>query len=78
MDKKLEVYQTTTDDGKKTYLIYRYWDNHNNNFEYQIYKLESNTKKVIREFGISENKLGRKSKLTTREMCDKLIEKINN
>ncbi len=70
---KLEVYQITSD--KNTYLIHRYFDDKNNNFEYQIYKLVQ-SKNVAREFGIKDNVAGRNSKLNAREMCDKLIEKI--
>ncbi len=73
---KLEIYHATTEKGV-TYLIHRYVDDANNNYEYQIYKLVQ-AKNVAREFGIKDTKAGRKEKLTTREMCDKLIEKINS
>jgi hypothetical protein len=73
---KLEIFQARTDKGE-TYLIHRYFDDSNNNYEYQIYKLVQ-AKKVAREFGIRDNKTGRKEKLTTREMCDKLIDKITS
>ena len=72
---KLEVYQISSD--KNTYLIHRYFDDKNNNFEYQIYKLVQ-SKGVAREFGIKDSIAGRNSKLNAREMCDKLIEKIKN
>lgn len=72
---KLEVYQISS--KKNTYLIYRYYDDKNNNFEYQTYKLVQ-SKSVAREFGIKDNISGRKSKLNAREMCDKLIENIKN
>ena len=73
---KLEIYQATTDKGN-TYLIHRYIDDGNNNHEYQIYKLVQ-AKNVAREFGIKDIKAGRKEKLTSREMCDKLIDKLNS
>lgn len=71
---KLEIFQETTQSGG-TYLIYRYFDDKNNNYEYQTYKLVQ-SKNVAREFGILDKIENRKSKLTTREMCDKLIEKF--
>jgi hypothetical protein len=72
---KLEIYQISSD--KNTYIINRYLDDKNNNYEYQIYKLVQG-KAVAREFGIKDFISGRKSKLNAREMCDKLIEKIKS
>lgn len=72
---KLEIYQISSD--KNTYLIHRYFDDKNNNYEYQIYKLVQ-SKGVAREFGIMDVMSGRKSKLNAREMCDKLLKKYFN
>lgn len=58
-----------------TYLVYRYMDDGNNNYEYQVYKLVK-SKEVARELGVSDLKDGRKTKLTTREMWDLAWEKI--
>ena len=69
---KLEVYQISS--KKNTYLIYRYKDDKNKNFEYQIYKLVKSIP-VAKEFGIKDNKPGRKTKLNAREMCNELIKK---
>ncbi len=55
---KLEIYQASTEEGN-TYLIHRYIDDANNNYEYQIYKLVQ-AKNVAREFGIKDIKPGRK------------------
>lgn len=72
---RLEVYQISSE--KNTYLVHRYFDDKNDNFEYQIYKLVQ-SKSVAREFGIKDLVPGRKSKLNAREMCDKLITKFKN
>lgn len=73
---KLEVFQETSEAGN-TYLIYRYFDDKNNNYEYQTYKLVQ-TKSVARDFGISDTQNGRKMPLNSREMCDRLIDEIEN
>jgi hypothetical protein len=72
---KLETYQISSKNN--TYIIYRYFDDKNNNYEYQTYKLVQ-SKSVAREFGIKDTISGRRSKLNAREMCDKLIQKIKN
>ena len=71
---KLEIFQRTSKTNN-TYMIYRYFDNKNNNYEYQIYKLVQ-SKPVAREFGVSETKSGRVTKLNSREMCDLMIEEF--
>ncbi len=73
---KMQVYQVVSK-SKSTFLVYRYFDKKNNNFAYQIYKLVK-SKSVAKEFGVSEFKEGRKTKLNTREMCDIMIENILN
>ena len=72
----MELYQVKSKTGK-TYIIFRFFDVHNNNFEYPIYKLVK-SKPVAREFDIPDKIEGRKSELNTREMCDKLIQKIKD
>jgi hypothetical protein len=73
---KLEVYQIESKSGK-TYIIYRYFDDKNNNYEYQTYQLVQ-SKTVARDLGISDTKEGRKSKLNAREMCNEIIKSIEN
>ena len=73
---KLEVYQIESESGK-TYLIYRYFDDKNNNYEYQTYQLVQ-SKTVARDLGISDTRAGRKSELNAREMCDEIIKNIEN
>lgn len=70
----MEVYQVKSGRGK-VYLIYRFFDNANNNYEYYIYKLVKSMP-VAREFDIPERIEGRESRLNTREMCDELIKRI--
>jgi hypothetical protein len=41
------------DKGGNNYLFYRYWDNHNNNYEYQVFQLVQ-AKNVARELGSPE------------------------
>lgn len=43
-------------------MIYRYWDNHSNNYEYQVYELKL-AKPIARLLGSPE--IG-----NTRQMCD--------
>ena len=57
------------------FLIYRYFDDKNQNYEYQTYKLVK-SKSVAREFGISDMESNRKTSLNTRDMCDKMIKSI--
>jgi hypothetical protein len=71
---KLEIFQETSLSGN-TYLIYRYFDDKNDDYEYQTYKLVQ-SKSVARDFGISDKIDGRKSTLNSREMCNLLIEEI--
>lgn len=71
---KLEIFQESTQSGN-TYLIYRYFDDKNNNYEYQTYKLVQ-SKSVARDFGISDTKDGRKNPFNSREMCDLIFEEI--
>jgi hypothetical protein len=73
---KLEIFQATSNTGN-TYLIHRDFDDKNNNYEYQTYKLVQ-SKSVARDFGISGTQDGRKNPLNSREMCNKLIEEIKN
>lgn len=71
---KLEIFQETSPTGN-TYLIYRSFDDKNNNYEYQTYKLVQ-SKSVARDFGISDTQENRKSSLNAREMCNLLIKEI--
>lgn len=73
---KLEVYQIESESGK-TYIIYRYFDDKNNNYEYQTYQLVQ-SKTAARDLGISDTREGRKSKLNAREMCDEIIKNLEN
>jgi len=50
------------DPNGKTYIFYRYWDNHLNNYEYQVYELKV-AKRVARNLGSPELN-------NTRQMCD--------
>ncbi len=71
---KLEIRQAVSEKGN-TFLIYAYFDDKNNNYEYQTYKLVSSIG-VAKEFGVSQTEPNRQSKLNAREMCKKLIMKI--
>jgi hypothetical protein len=71
---KLEIFQETSPSGN-TYLIYRSFDDKNNNYEYQTYKLVQ-SKSVARDFGISDTNDCRKFSLNAREMCNLLIKEI--
>jgi hypothetical protein len=71
---KLQIYQIESEQNN-TYLIYRYFDDKNNNYEYQTYKLVQ-SKTVARDLGISDIKKGRKSSLNAREMCNKIINNL--
>lgn len=73
---KYEVYQTTSQ-SNKTYIIHRYYDDKNANYEYQIYELV-NSMAAAKECGISDKREGRVAPLNTREVCDLLIKKIKN
>ena len=76
INQKMQVFQQQSESGN-TYLIFRYYDDLNNNYEYQIYKLVQ-SKAVARDFGVTETKNGRHTPLNTREMCDEMIRKIEN
>ena len=71
---KMKIYQQTSESGN-TYIIYRYYDDKNNNYEYQTYKLVQ-SKSVARDFEISDRKTGRKTSLNSREMCNELIKEL--
>jgi hypothetical protein len=73
---KLEVYQIESESGK-TYLVYRYFDDKNKNYEYQTYQLVQ-SKTVARDLGISDTREGRNSELNAREMCDEIIKNLEN
>ena len=74
MNPKLEVYQIISEQNN-TYLVYRYKDDHNNNYEYQIYKLVQ-SRAVAREMGVSEERENGETPLNTREMCDQMIKNL--
>jgi hypothetical protein len=65
---KLFVRQYRTRDGK-TYMFHRYWDNHNNNYEYQVYELKV-AKNAARTLGAPE--VG-----NSRQMCDWVWENVD-
>lgn len=69
---KLKVTQITSKKGN-TFLVYGYWDDKNNNYEYQIYKLVE-IKDVAREFDITDKVSNRSTILNSREMCEKMLE----
>ncbi|MDK2771263.1 MAG: hypothetical protein KYX68_03390 [Flavobacterium sp.] len=71
----MEVFQLKSEKGN-TYIVFRFFDDKNKNYEYKTYKLVKSIN-VAREFGILDKIPNRKTKLNTREMCDRLIEKIN-
>ncbi len=73
---KLQVYHMDSASGK-TYLIYRYYDDKNKNYEYQTYQLVS-SKSVARDMGVTDSKPGRKSELNSREMCEEIIKNLEN
>ncbi len=70
---KLQVRQFKK--GKNIYLVYRYSDDKNKNFEYQTYKLIEHTE-MLDDFNIYSRKEGRKSNLNSRERCDILWEQV--
>ena len=65
---KLFVRQYKAKD-KKVYIIYRYKDDKNKNYEYQIYELVE-SRNAAQNLGAPKRQVGRKSELNTREMCD--------
>lgn len=72
----MEIFQIKSKSGSK-YIIFRFYDNHNKNYEYEIYKAVK-SKDAARAFGVPDNIDGRESNLNSREMCNRLIEKIKN
>ncbi|CAM4379338.1 hypothetical protein EWU23_12000 [Cytophagaceae bacterium 50C-KIRBA] len=50
------------DKSGRTYMVHRYWDNHLNNYEYQVYELKM-AKPIARLLGSPELS-------NTRQMCD--------
>lgn len=66
---KLFTKQFQDKDGR-TYLFFRYWDNHNNNYEYQVYELRI-AKDVSRTLGSPELN-------NSREMCDWVWENVES
>ena len=65
---KLFTRQYRDNDGK-TYLVFRYWDNHLNNYEYQVYKLVT-AKDVARKLLAKKNNLTVPKGANTRQMWD--------
>ncbi len=63
---KLFVRQYNVND--KTYMFHRYWDDHNQNYEYQVYELVI-AKKVARSFGAPDVN-GNNTDQNSRQMCD--------
>ena len=57
------------------FIFYRYWDNHNKNFEYQVYKLVRSSDAAL-ALGASKTKNSRPSDLNTREMCNWVFENL--
>lgn len=74
MSKKIEIIQAESENGN-VYLIHKHSDG-NTLPCFEIYKLVDNAKDVAREFGISENRPGGQAPLNTKEMCQKMLEKI--
>ena len=72
---KLEIIQATSPENN-TYLIHRFDDGNTKKGD-EIYKLVPSID-VAREFGIEDVIEGRTSNLNTREMCDKMVDKIKN
>lgn len=71
---KLFIKQVKTKDGK-VYIFHRYRDDHNNNYEYQVYELVI-AKKAARELGapdINDNNTEQNS----RQMCDWVWENVS-
>lgn len=52
----------------KTYLFFRYWDNHSKDYEYQVYELKI-AKAIARKLGAPDSSETNKD-LNTRKMCD--------
>jgi hypothetical protein len=71
---KLFVRQYKSPDGK-VYMFHRYWDNHNNNYEYQVYELVV-AKKVARKLGAPDIPEGLDAQQNSRRMCDWVWENL--
>lgn len=56
------------DKNGRTYVFYRYWDNHIKNYEYQVYELKI-AKSIARNLGAPELS-------NTRQMCDWVWDKV--
>lgn len=76
MPAKIEIIQTTSPNGN-VYLIHKFMDG-NTHPSFDIYKLVDNETEVAKEFGISNTIPGRKSPLNAREMCKKMVDKIQD
>ena len=72
---KIKITQAKSAVGNE-YLIYQFKDA-NTLPSFEIYKLIKNCKEVAREFGVNQTQIGRKDDLNTREMCLKMMDKIN-
>ncbi len=57
------------DQNGRTYIFFRYWDNHNNNYEYQVYELKEAK-------GITRN-LGSPELSNSRQMCNWVWDNIH-
>ena len=75
MSKKIEIIQAESENGN-VYIIHKFNDG-NTLPSFEIYKLVDNAKDVAREFGISETRPDGQAPLNTREMCQKMLDKIN-
>jgi hypothetical protein len=71
---KLEIRQFTSS-SNNTYLFYRYWDDKNKNWEYQVYELVQSMG-AARDLGAPDKSDLRKTNLNTREMCDWVFENV--
>lgn len=72
---KIKITQATSKTGSN-YLIHQFNDG-NPLPSFEIYKLVKNCKEVAGEFEINDTEIGRDTQLNTREMCCKMIDKIN-
>ena len=72
---KIEINQLQSPSGN-TYLFMSF-DDKNNHKSFEIYQLVQNQSEVAREFNIVDVRENFDSKLNTREMCEKIIEKFS-
>ncbi len=63
-------------EGGKIYMFFRYFDDHNNNYEYQVYELVI-AKKAARTLGALDINEDSDAELNTRRMCDWVWENVN-